>query len=319
MASIYISYQRADEVFARDLAKRLATLGHTLSYDLDSLVAGTDWRATLTHRLKAAEIFIVVISKHTENSKYVLTEVGAARAYASETGRMLIIPVIIDNTPPPLALQDIHAIIQPNQDLDAICGQVTTAVQAFSERRKELEKEAEQVATALKINAADYIKVAIDSLKTLERRDRWLGYGWYCIGFLSLIAGIGFGIYNLTHIDQQAQILLTVLILITLKALLVIGLLGACAKYAFTLGKSYASEALKCSDRIHAIRFGDFYLNAFGAKTQWSELKEVFQHWNIDRSSSFASLDTSSFDPKFVESFVEFAKLFPNKGAGKQS
>jgi len=107
------------------------------------------------------------------------------------------------------------------------------------------------------------------------------------------------------------------LILAALKALLVIGLLGACAKYAFSLGKSYASEALKCSDRIHAIRFGEFYLRAFGEKTQWSELKEVFQHWNIDRSSSFSTLDASSFDPKFIESMIEFAKLFSSKSSSK--
>jgi len=88
---------------------------------------------------------------------------------------------------------------------------------------------------------------------------------------------------------------------------------GACAKYAFSLGKSYSSESLKSSDRIHAIRFGEFYLRAFGDKTKWGELKEVFQHWNIDRNSSFASLDVSQFDPKIVESMMDLIKVVGGK------
>ena len=77
----------------------------------------------------------------------------------------------------------------------------------------------------------------------------------------------------------------------------------------FSLGKSYSSESLKSSDRIHAIRFGEFYLRAFGDKTKWEELKEVFQHWNIDRNSSFASLDVSQFDPKILESLTDLIKV----------
>ncbi len=58
-------------------------------------------------------------------------------------------------------------------------------------------------------------------------------------------------------------------------------------------------------------------LPAFGAKTKWEELKEVFQHWNIDRSSSFSSLDSSSFDPKVVESLIELARILSPKNPSK--
>lgn len=317
MANIYISYQRSDQSFVTTLAQRLKSEGHNLGYDIDTLSAGTDWRSALDQRLKSAEVFIVVISENTTQSQYVLTEVGAARAYASESGRMLIVPLIIDHSPPPLALQDIHAIIQPDKNLDEICQKIETAVSVFIGRRAAIEIEASEVAQKLQTNAADYIKIAIDSLAGLEVRDRRLGYLWYSLGFLSLLIGIGFGLLGLASASEQTALPSQNLVLAALKALLVIGLLGACAKYAFTLGKSYASEALKCSDRIHAIRFGEFYLRAFGEKTQWTELKEVFQHWNIDRSSSFSGMDASSFDPKFIESIVEFAKLFPSRSVNK--
>ncbi|MNW15678.1 hypothetical protein D3C71_2142650 [compost metagenome] len=74
---------------------------------------------------------------------------------------------------------------------------------------------------------------------------------------------------------------------------------------------------MKAADRIHAIRFGEFYLRAFGDKTKWAELKEVFQHWNIDRTSNFSSLDTSQFDPKIVESLLELTKFLGQKKDGK--
>jgi len=317
MANIYISYQRTDQTFVMELAQRLKGAGHILAFDVDTLSAGTDWRATLDQGLKASEVFIVVLSESTVKSQYVLAEVGAARAFALESGRMLIVPVIIDNSAPPLSLQDIHAIIQPDRNLDEIVPKIETAISAFIGRRAAQQAAAEEAAQKIQTNAADYIRVAIDSLAKLEVRDRRLGYVWYALGFVSLVVGIGFALWGLSMASQQTALPTENLLLVALKALVVIGLLGACAKYAFSLGKSYASEALKCSDRMHAIRFGEFYLRAFGDKTKWEELKEVFQHWNIDRSSSFSGLDVSSFDPKVVESLVELAKLLPAKTGSK--
>jgi hypothetical protein len=57
-------------------------------------------------------------------------------------------------------------------------------------------------------------------------------------------------------------------------------------------------------------------LRAFGDKGKWEELKDVFQHWNLDRSTSFSTLDASSLDPKLIESILELAKLLmPKTGA----
>jgi hypothetical protein len=317
MAKIYISYQRDDQSFAMELAQRLKAAGHTLTYDVEALSAGTDWRTTLDQGLRTSEVFIVVVSQSTPRSQYLLAEVGAARAYSLESGRMLIVPIIIDDTPIPLSLQDIHGIVQPDRDLDHILPKVEAAISAFIGRRAAQEEAATEAAEKIQSNAADYIRVAIESLGQLESRDRWLGYVWYALGFLSLVVGIGFALWNLSVASQQPSMATESLVLVALKALVVIGLLGACAKYAFSLGKSYASEALKCSDRMHAIRFGEFYLRAFGEKTKWDELKEVFQHWNIDRTSTFSTLDASSFDPKLAESLLEWGKFLQSSKVAK--
>ena len=313
MAKIYISYQTNDQPFVIELSSQLKEAGHTLFYDIAALTPGTEWRTVLDTGLKSSEVFIVIISKNTEKSQYVLTEVGAARAYALESGRMLILPIIIDNTPPPLSIGDIHAIVQPDRDLSQIIFKIESAISAFIGRRAAIETAATEAAEKIQTGATDYINVAINSLKKLEKRDRVLSYLWYSIGFVALIAGIGFTLYGLSLAGQQTSLHIENLTLVGLKTIVVIGLLGACAKYAFVLGKSYSSESLKSSDRIHAIRFGKFYLRAFGDKIKWDELKEVFQHWNIDRNSSFSTLDVSQIDPKIVESLLEFVKLASGK------
>ncbi len=311
MARIYISYQHEDREFVVALAEQLRTAGHTLAYDIDTLSAGVDWRSTLDKALKTSEVFIVVISQTASKSQYISSEIGAARAYSQESGRMLIVPLVIDPVPLPLPLQDIHAIMSSRNELAEICRRIDTAISAFIGRRAAIDAAATETAQKIQNNAADYIRGAIDSLAGLESRDRRMSYAWYAIGFLSLAGGLAFAIPVLTTIGDQPGMPLPTAIVVSLKALIVVGLLGACAKYAFALGKSYASEALKCSDRMHAIRFGEFYLRAFGDKTRWEELKEVFQHWNIDRSSTFSNLDASSFDPKVVEALVELAKSLP--------
>lgn len=313
MAKIYISYQRDDQPFVVELANHLKAAGHTLSYDVDELSPGTDWRTALDVGLKTSEVFVVVVSENTPKSQYVLTEVGAARAYALESNRMLLVPIVIDNVPLPLPIQDIHAIIQPDKNINEIIPKVERAISTFIGHRAAIESAASETAEKIQNNAANYIRVAITSLENLESRDRILSYLWYFMGFTSLVVGIGFALWGLTVASQQAGLQTESLILVALKTIVVIGLLGACAKYAFTLGKSYSSESLKSSDRIHAIRFGEFYLLAFGDKTKWEELKEVFQHWNIDRNSSFSSLDVSQFDPKIIESLMELIKVVSGK------
>ena len=69
---------------------------------------------------------------------------------------------------------------------------------------------------------------------------------------------------------------------------------------------------------MHAISFGKFYLRVFGSNASWPEVKEAFQHWNIDRSSTFSNLATSEFDPKMFESLIELAKVVSSEKAKKK-
>ncbi len=138
-----------------------------------------------------------------------------------------------------------------------------------------------------------------------------------CCRFSALVSGIVFAFYGVATLGGTPDRSWIDFAILTLKTVVIIGLLSACAKYGFTLGKSYVSESLKSADRIHAISFGKFFIRVFGAKAKWPELKDAFQHSNINRASTFTSLDTSQFDPKLIESLLELAQLLSGKVSGQ--
>jgi hypothetical protein len=63
-------------------------------------------------------------------------------------------------------------------------------------------------------------------------------------------------------------------------------------------------EALKNGDRRHAINFGKFYLESYGAAAEWSQIKEAFEHWNIAGNSSFGGEPSMPVDATALEKVV---------------
>ena len=176
-------------------------------------------------------------------------------------------------------------------------------------RARERERTEDQL--RVERNAAQYIQKSLEELHKRERNYRILGYLWYGLGLTVLTIGLGVtlwrvqnspGIPPLSDWPTFAQLALLMVI--------VIGLLWALAKYAFTLGKSFMVESLRNSDRIHAIRFGEFYLNAYADEASWNEIKEAFQHWNIDSGSAFFDQDPAHFDHELTKVAREMVNVF---------
>lgn len=72
-------------------------------------------------------------------------------------------------------------------------------------------------------------------------------------------------------------------------------------------------EAIRNSDRIHAISFGEFYLNAYGKVATRDEVREVFGKWNIDNGSSFISQSPKDYDPQILENLVLAVEALKDK------
>lgn len=313
MAKIYISYNHRDVEVARAINTGLRVMGHDITLDVDSLSPGQEWQKVLTEALQSSEVFVSLLTLNSINSQYVLTELGAARAFSQTSKKMLVIPIIFADVPVPPVIQDIQYISAVGKETDDLVLQIDGAITAFIGKRAAEEKKEVEVKERIESNAASYIGKAIGSLKEHESRNRMRGNLWYYLGYMTLLLGIIFGFLSIARFANTNDQQWIHFAYLTLKSVIVIGLLVACSKYSFTLGRSYMSEALKSADRIHAISFGEFYLNAFGDSAEWAELKEAFQHWNIDKSSAFSSLGTDSFDPRFAEAIVEVAKILASK------
>lgn len=198
--------------------------------------------------------------------------------------------------------------------------------QAYVELALEKERYNEESRKKIERSSKDYVADALDTLDRKEARFHTMSKIWSGIGAISLIAAIAFFAYLTlsTAISIPNPITWEFLAFAVFKGLVAVALLAGLAKYSFLLGNSYMQEALKNGDRRHAINFGKFYLESYGAAAEWSQVKEAFEHWNITGTNAFKRSDDSMPDISVIEKaigLVERAgKALPklkDEGSGK--
>lgn len=74
MSSIFISYSRKDEVFARRLAASLSDMGVDVWIDVDDIPVGKKWSSAIQRGLDSADLMILVISPDSMASQNVEDE-----------------------------------------------------------------------------------------------------------------------------------------------------------------------------------------------------------------------------------------------------
>jgi hypothetical protein len=303
-----------DAQLASRLARVLSDLGQDVWVDTLAILPGDDWRDVLNDALGKSDVVIALLTPNSVGSKWMLSELGAARAYQRIRGDIAILPIVIGDAEIPGPISDIQAIVARDGNLEAIAPRVLQAVNQLMGLQAAKKVERQAIQERIEQNASVYVEEALRSLSARESRYKRVAATRYGLGYLSLLAGIGVVIiYTRAALDGLANPQWPILIFLAIKNIIIIGLLVACSKYAFSLGKSYMNEALKNSDRSHAISFGKFYLGAYGDKATWTELKDVFQHWNIVKESSFLSIDSKDFDPNFIASAIEIGKVIANQ------
>jgi hypothetical protein len=108
---IFISYAHNDVKFAKNLAGYLTEKGFSVWWDF-SLIPGSRFREVLASKIDSANKVIVIWSKHSVISSFVLDE--AARA----AGQSKLIPLSISNTLPPLGFGGLHTLSIHNLEKD---------------------------------------------------------------------------------------------------------------------------------------------------------------------------------------------------------
>lgn len=316
MARIFISYTNEDTDIAQHLAAGLRARGHQPLFAHGLLTPGEPWREVLARSLSDADAFVIIVSPRAAESQWVFLEAGTALGYWRERGRPLVLPVIIQNAEIPAPLREIQAIFSPNAHVDEIIRQIDLALGKQAGAREAKEELRREVRQRVEQNAAVFITKSLDELRVRERSHRRSAYVAYVIAYLFLVGGIAFALYRaVRHTvvgDWPAFAQLVAL------SLIIVGFLAAAAKFSFLLGQGFMVESLRSADRIHAISFGEFYLNAFGENADWIQVKEAFQHWNIDRGSSFPSQNARDIDPQILELAMTIAKAVSAKAERKE-
>ena len=191
----------------------------------------------------------------------------------------------------------------------------TDKMKVLASERDELKKEKEKYkAETLKDierKSKGYVTESLASLGASAEKYYYISRNWSLAGSTSLILGVATGLYfgakGLNFTDSQTAMTWSYVTFYAFKGVIVIGLFVALAKYCFTHAQSFMHESIKNGERKHAINFGKFYLETYGADAEWSQIKEAFEHWNINSATAFSGNDPDKFDPKLFEKMVSIA------------
>lgn len=172
--------------------------------------------------------------------------------------------------------------------------------------------ETRELTESIETDGYKYLDDTIDSLNQRETVNRRISFGCYGLSFIVLSALLIFVFWRFcffvsTEINfgPQKTVVLCVEIIV-LSALAI-----STCRFLFLLGKSFMVEAIRCSDRAHAIGLGRLYLKLFKGKFKWEELRDVLQSWNIDNGSAFINLDAKDIEGVNID---KVASVIEKKG-----
>lgn len=308
MASIFLSYPSPDVEMAQSVANQLKERGHSVFLDQESIHPGSHWYKDISRSLKEAEVFIALVTPNSDESYYFNVEVAGAISYlAAQNEDKLILPIVIDRSEIPNKDLNIYqGIFGKSEYLQDLIHNVDTAIVRFSAvklaEKEKNEAEIKAQSEALKANAADYVNETVGDLTARETELKGSAKLWYGVGFASLLLSVVAVIYLwLVSSQVVSDGSATGLAFNVAKGITIVGLMLTISRYCFLLGKGYMTEALKNSDRIHAISFGKFYLQVYGGKVSSEEMREVFQNWNTNGTTEFSSQNVNDVESKILD------------------
>lgn len=188
---------------------------------------------------------------------------------------------------------------------------------ARNQLQLEKAKYTEESRKQLELKSESYVNTALKSLEEKENNFHGLSKRWANIGASSIVASIIFlaitTYTSLANGNISDDVTWSYLLFIISRGLIVVALFIALARYSFIYSNSYMHESLKNGDRRHAINFGKFYLETYGANANWDQIKEAFQHWNMENQNAFTKKKPAEFDPKLFDKVSELSRIMTEK------
>ena len=200
-----------------------------------------------------------------------------------------------------------EAIAKRQSSIDAREKQLAMRLAEFEEESRR------QVQQKIEVKVPEFVTAALKVLEVREQNYRKKAAQWTTHGTLVLLvaiaATIALSIFGYDLTTSSKEISWQAMLFVSFKGLIVLGVLGLWAKHAFTISNAYMHEAIKRSDRAHAITFGKLYLEIYGNTVDRKELLDIFENWNITSESAFSKVSPPSFDPPIIEKLGQFLKL----------
>uniref|UniRef100_I2Q6G7 TIR domain-containing protein n=1 Tax=Desulfovibrio sp. U5L TaxID=596152 RepID=I2Q6G7_9BACT len=114
---VFISYSHEDKKYAKLIATKLKESGHDVFFDTWSLQAGDNLIEKVNKSLKETDALIVIVSKNSLRSKWVMHEFSAIALGDLSNRQSRVIPVLIDGSSVPQYLAR-YVYIDLTADLD---------------------------------------------------------------------------------------------------------------------------------------------------------------------------------------------------------
>lgn len=226
---------------------------------------------------------------------------------------------------------------QAEEQLESLRNDIARAEEELSEKSKEAQLEREliaiqekelqaklktlreehekQIQDRIDVKVPEYVTNAISALESKENEYKGQANEWSKRGLLALKLAVGgaltalvYGAYEFSTTPKQ-DISWLFFGYLMIKGLIVIGLFAAWAKHAFNQSNAYMHEALKRTERIHAIRFGKLYLEIYGNDVDKQDMKSIFENWNMESHSAFKEIKQTDFQPKVLEKLRDIAEV----------
>ncbi len=287
-----------DKELARKFYDYLNNMEFDVIWDENTIMTGDDFNKKLMSALSNSDIYLPIISNNFERSNFTKRELLAAIGYNSSRDLPRIFPYIVHGNTIPTDLSTLLCFMgtgDVDKDLSEIGNQLEKLIGTiFAEQDT-----ANETVENLNISLESYLKDVFAKLEKNEKTNRHLAYFSYSASILFLALIVILGIINSNNYTNTKMDLCSNIFL-SLHNVVILTVLAALSRLSFILGKSFMVEAIRNGDRIHAISFGKFYIQAYGKQASRQEIREVLGEWNIDKGSSFHTQDAKEIDPNIL-------------------
>ena len=297
---------RLKNVLKDDLEKN----GYEVLGDFN-LKIGENFKSVLDAELLKADAVVMLITKYYTESKFASKEAATAYAYSEAGKEIKLLPIVFDEGQLPSFLDSILYLPVRNDDFEDVSIKLFASLNLLREDKESLKRTTEEETATFKVSMSAFIKETLDRLEKNERRNRIMAYICYIASCICLAFSVLFSLHRTNIVFQIKE--WQMVVSKTISGVLTLVLILALGRLLFILGKSFMVEAIRNSDRIHAISFGEFYLNAYGKVATRDEVREVFGKWNIDNGSSFISQSPKDYDPQILENLVLAVEALKDK------